>query len=304
MSWIIIGAVVLIFGAMAGLAFGAYTLLTPNRTSQDRLRDIAPKAGLNNQRDEAVDKIAERISRLANPTDEEERSLLRLEMVRAGYNNRHALEFFSAIRVMLALALPLLVVPTFIGVEKLTTTFGAVIVTAAIGYYVPRLLLTSQIETRQKKLSKPFPDALDLLVSSVEAGLGLDAAFRRVAEEMTTAAPELSKEFQLVNHEISAGVTRIDALRHLADRTGLDEVVALVNMLVQADRFGTSIARSLRVHSSITRQKRMSKAEEEAAKVSPKLTIVMILFLLPCLMVLLLGPAMINIKRIFIDGGE
>ena len=134
-----------------------------------------------------------------------------------------------------------------------------------------------------------------ILSSLVEAGLGLDAAFRRVAEEIEGTAPELSLEFQMVNHEISAGFSRVDALKRLQERTGMDEIKSLVNMLTQAERFGTSIARSLRIHSEVTRQKRMSKAEEEAAKVSPKLTVVMILFLLPVLMTVLIGPAMINV---------
>ena len=140
-----------------------------------------------------------------------------------------------------------------------------------------------------------MPDALDLLVSCVEAGLGLDAAFRRVALEIETAAPELSREFQLVTHEVSAGVPRVEAMRHLEHRTGLDEVRSLVNMLSQAERFGTSIAKGLRSHARVTRQKRMSRAEETAAQVSPKLTVVMIITLLPCIFIVLLGPAGVKI---------
>jgi tight adherence protein C len=115
---------------------------------------------------------------------------------------------------------------------------------------------------------------------------------------METASPELSREFQLVTHEVSAGVPRVEALRHLERRTGLDEIRSLVNMLAQAERFGSSIARGLRVHSRMTRQKRMSRAEEEAAKVSPKLTVVMILFLLPVLGMVLMGPAAIKVMTI------
>ena len=144
-----------------------------------------------------------------------------------------------------------------------------------------------------------FPDALDLLVSSVESGLGIDAALKRVAREIAPASPQLANELQLVNHEIAGGVPRLEALRRLAARTGVDEIKSLVNMLTQAERFGTSIARSLRVHSRVTRQRRMSKAEEEAAKVGPKITIVMIVFMLPCLMVVLLGPAGVRIINNF-----
>ena len=141
---------------------------------------------------------------------------------------------------------------------------------------------------------------MDFLVSTVEAGLGLDAAFRRVADELESTSPELAREFKMINHEVSAGVARTDALKHLAERTGLEEIHSLVNMLTQAERFGTSIAHSLRIFSDITRQKRMARAEEEAAKISPKLTVVMILFLMPTLMVILLGPAGINIKNNFL----
>lgn len=298
-AMILFAAIGLIFLTVGGAAYGVFVYMNPTRTATDRLREMTGTGTrLNIERDEAVDKITERLATLANPSSDEEKSLLRLRLMQAGYSQRHALEVFNAIRVGLAIGMPLIMSPVA-ATMSLTYMAGIVVVLATAGYYVPSILIGSMITTRQKKLLKPFPDALDMLVSSVEAGLGLDAAFRRVAEEMETAAPELAKEFQLVNHEISAGVTRIDALKHLAARTGLDEINALVNMLAQAERFGTSIARSLRVHSNMTRQKRMSKAEEEAAKVSPKLTIVMILFLLPCLMVVLIGPAVVNIKNAF-----
>jgi len=172
---------------------------------------------------------------------------------------------------------------------------GAVVVAVAIGYYAPAFYVKNLMNKRQAELLKSFPDALDLLVSCVEAGLGLDAAFRRVAMEMETAAPDLAREFQLVTHEVSAGVPRVEALRHLESRTGLDEVRSLVNMLAQAERFGTSIAKGLRIHAKVTRQKRMSRAEEVAAQVSPKLTVVMIAALLPAIFIILLGPAGVKI---------
>ncbi len=292
-----IGAVTLLMlvTAITG-TLGAYAWFNRPKSSNERLQEMTGVANASNRpRDEAVDKIAQRLSALANPANEDERSKLRQRMVQAGYTSRHALEWFSATRVALAVVLPLLVVPAVLTGASVVKIVGGVVFVCAIGYYLPAVVLTSQLQNRQKRLLKPFPDAMDLLVSSVEAGLGLDAAFRRVADEMESAAPELAKEFQLVNHEISAGVTRQEALRHLAGRTGLEEVSSLVNMLTQAERFGTSIARSLRIHSSMTRQKRMSRAEEEAAKVSPKLTVVMILFLLPCLVMMLMGPAAINV---------
>lgn len=295
-NWMMFVVVAMIILATSGLVFGIYTLFNPTRTSSDRLRDMTG-AKVQPARDEAVEKIAQRLGQLANPSNEDEKTKLRLEMVQAGYTSRSALELYNATRAALAIALPVLLLPAFASAMSMTTLLAGTLVFASLGYYLPIAVLGSQIAARQKKILHPFPDALDLLVSSVEAGLGLDAAFRRVADEMEAAAPELAREFQLVNHEISAGVPRIESLKHLAGRTGLDEIGSLVNMLTQAERFGTSIARSLRVHASITRQKRMSKAEEEAAKVSPKLTIIMILFLLPCLITVLLGPAIVNIKN-------
>jgi tight adherence protein C len=146
-------------------------------------------------------------------------------------------------------------------------------------------------------LLRPFPDALDLLVSAVEAGLGLDAALQRVAVEMNTAAPELSGELQLVNDEIAAGVHRIEALRRLDERNGLEEVRSLCNVLIQAERYGTSIAKALRAHSHLVRRHRMLRAEERAAKLTPKLTIIMILFILPALFTVLIGPTIVNITQ-------
>lgn len=282
--------------AVVALVIGAYIFFNPQRSAQDRLRDMTGRPGLQ-QDDEQMRAIAERLSALANPSSEEEQNILRLKLVQAGYTHRQALEFFNALRVALAIGLPVLLVPTLFGTDDLLWLAGGVLVLAGAGYYIPQVVIDSRITARQRKLLAPFPDALDLLVTSVEAGLGLDAAFRRVAEELRGAAPELAFEFMLVNQQTSAGVSRIDALRNLAKRTGLSEVKQLVNMLAQSERFGTSIARSLRVHSENTRAIRMARAEEEAAKVSPKLTVVMILFLLPCLIVVLLGPAVIQIKN-------
>ena len=168
---------------------------------------------------------------------------------------------------------------------------------ASLGYYLPAVVLDWRIRQRQASILRPFPDALDLLVCCVEAGLGLDAAFRRVAEEMAPAAPLLAQELSLVNHEIAAGVPRADALKRLDSRTGLSEMGSLVSVLVQADRFGTSVAKALRIHAELVRSRRMIAAEEKAAQISPKLTVVMILFILPALMVVLVGPAIINIAK-------
>ena len=294
-------AVVVVGAAM----YGVNTLMNPTRTAQDRLRDLREQDQADDgftlggeEPEGQVEQIAERLGRLAQPASEEDINRMRNSLQHAGYRNRHALEVFNGVRVTAALVLPLFVIPIASGMS-LTTLAGAVVFAAATGYYLPYLILQNNVEKRQKMLLSAFPDSLDLLVSSVEAGLGLDAAFRRVAAEMEAAAPALAREFQMVNHEISAGINRVDALRHLETRTGLEEVRSLVNMLAQSERFGTSVAKSLRIHAKVVRQKRMSRAEEEAAKVSPKLTVVMIIFLLPVLMSILMGPAMIRVFNTF-----
>lgn len=296
----------LVFLVVGGFFYGLYVLLNPTRTASDRLRDLQGKTGeiaetydiiAVDKPDDGVAGVASKLGQLAAPTSEEDKNKQRLVLLQAGYKNRHALEIFNGVRVTMALCLPLIVAP-FAGTLGFTKVAMAVVFASAAGYYGPAIWISNITDKRKRTLLKSFPDALDLLVSCVEAGLGLDAAFRRVAIELETAAPELSREFQIVTHEISAGVPRVEALRHLERRTGLDEVRSLVNMLAQAERFGTSIAKGLRVHAKMTRQKRASKAEEEAAKVSPKLTVIMIIFLLPVLGMFLMGPAIIKVITI------
>jgi tight adherence protein C len=165
------------------------------------------------------------------------------------------------------------------------------------GYLLPDMWLVWRVSSRQHRLRKGLPDSLDLLVICVEAGLGLDQALLRVAEELRITHPELCEELQLVNLEMRVGKTRIEALRELAKRTGLDDIKALVSMLIQTERFGTSIAQSLRVHSDDLRMKRRQRAEEKAAKMSVKMVPVLVFFIFPALMVVILGPAVLQIMR-------
>lgn len=279
-----------------GAVFGIQLLLNPKRSADDRLREITGGPSADGEEDTAVAAaIAERLSTLAAPSDDEELGILKAKLYQAGYRSKRAVELFNGLRVGLCFGLPVVLSPILANLGSWLWMSGGVVFFALVGYMVPMMVVNSRITARQQVLLKPFPDALDLLVTSVEAGLGIDAAFRRVADEIGGAAPELAAEFQMVNHEINAGVPRVQAMKHMAERSGLDEIKSLVNMLTQAERFGTSIARALRIHAETTRQKRMSAAEEKAAQVSPKLTIVMILFLMPCLMVILLGPAALRV---------
>jgi tight adherence protein C len=166
-----------------------------------------------------------------------------------------------------------------------------------LGFLLPELWLTLRVQRRQHKIRLALADVLDLLVVCVEAGLGLDQALVRVAEELRLAHPELSEELQLVHLEMRVGKSRLEALRELGARTGVDDIKALVAMLIQTDRFGTSVAQSLRVHADSMRTKRRQRAEEAAAKAPVKMVPVLVFFIFPALFVVILGPAVITLLR-------
>lgn len=295
----VIAAVILAL-AVVGVAWGLYQLVFPDRTAADRIAALTGGVEEGRPKPRAVElgTLAKQAAKLG-VQDEEHASALRRRLMQAGYRERNSVEVYSALRAGLALVgalIGFLVIPKSSLALMLLGALGG----ATIGYYGPAIWVSNKLQNRQSDLLKAFPDALDLLVSCVEAGLGLDAAFRRVADEMGSSAPELSKEFQVVTNEVNAGVPRAEALHRLGERTGLEEITSLVNVLVQAERFGTSVARSLRVHSEMVRTKRMQRAEEKAAQVSPKLTVAMIIFILPCLLIILLGPALINVKNVLL----
>ncbi len=299
MSWLVLGFVVVT--VVSGISFATYTILYPETTPVDRLERLTHAAArfeaagrITTRDDAAVERIAARLGRLAQGDDQDQINELRDQLKHAGYRHRRAVEVFQGIRVAAFFGLAVLAAPATLFMGS-TSAVVLMVVAAGIGYYVPLFALNLLATNRQSDLLNSYPDALDLLVISVESGLGLDAAFRRVATEMRTVSPTLAKEFSLVNTEISAGIERIVALRHLQERTGLDDVRSLVNMLQQAERYGSSIAQSLRLYSNIGREKRMARAEEKAGQVSSKLTIIMIIFLLPVLMAILLAPSFIRI---------
>jgi len=173
---------------------------------------------------------------------------------------------------------------------------------AIMGYYFPDLWLRFKIARRKEVILKAFPDALDLLVVCVEAGMGLDSAINRVAKEIKLNYKVLSDELTLYNLELRAGKLRKDALKNLAMRTDLDEVNNLVTLLIQTDKFGTSVAQALTVYSDTMRTQRYQRAEEMAAKIPVKLIFPLILFIFPSLFVAILGPAAINIYKVLIKG--
>jgi tight adherence protein C len=166
-----------------------------------------------------------------------------------------------------------------------------------LGYVLPSFILKRLIKRRQERIRLSLADALDLAVVCTEAGLGLDQAIQRVAEELRHAHPELSDEFRLINLEMRAGKPRAEALRNLATRTGVDDVRALVGVLIQTDRFGTSLAQALRVHSDAMRTERRQRAEERAAKTTIKMVPVLVIFIFPSMFIVIIGPALIQLIR-------
>jgi tight adherence protein C len=218
-------------------------------------------------------------------------------MMRAGYHRPEAVTAMRGAKIMLPPILLALVY--FTGVYVHSPAF--ILPLAALGgYLLPDFWLTWRIRKRQRVIRLGMPDALDLLVICVEAGLALDQAILRVAQELRIAHPELSEELDLVSAEMRLGKTRMDALRELATRTGVEDIKSLVAMLIQTDRFGTSIAQSLRVHSDDLRSKRRQRAEEAAAKTTVKMVPPLVFFIFPALFVVILGPAVITISKEFL----
>jgi tight adherence protein C len=218
-------------------------------------------------------------------------------MQRAGLRRPDVIMAINGTKILLPIAFMLVVV--FTGIYR-WNPISMLALAALLGYLIPETWLLWRIQARQHRLRLAIPDGLDLMVICVEAGLGLDQALLRVSQELELTHPELSEELQLVNTEMRLGKSRTDALRELARRTGLDDLKALVGMLVQTERFGTSIAQSLRVFSDDLRLKRRQRAEEAAAKISVKMVPVLVFFIFPALMVVILGPAAITIMRQFL----
>ena len=228
------------------------------------------------------------------PGEEKEAPRSQLLMARAGYRNPEVIMAIRGLKILIPVVLIGLVF--FTGFYRLNPFF-ILLLAAIAGYLIPEMWLLWRVSSRQKKLRRGLPDGLDLLVICVEAGLGLDQAFMKVAEELRIAHPELSEELHLVNLEMRIGKTRLEALRELARRTGLEDIKSLVAMLIQTDRFGTSVAQSLRVYSDELRVKRRQRAEEMSAKTSVKMVPALVLFIFPALMVVILGPAVIQLMR-------
>jgi tight adherence protein C len=279
--------------ALAVFAFGA-AAYAPSSIIGSRLRALSwnrPQAQEKPAIKERIEQALDPLSK-ALPLSADDSNRTRAWMIQAGYREQRHMTIYQGIRVLFA-AVGFFSVIVISGFKSPPLLLGV----TALGFFIPRFFLKRKINDRQMPIRPGMPDAPALTVISVEAGLSLDQAMMRVGEDLRHAHPELADEFYLMNLELRAGKPRAEALRNLYNRTGVDDIKALVTTLVQTDRFGTSIAQALRVHSDSLRTERRQRAEEQAAKTTIKMVPPLVVFVLPSIIIVTLGPAIISLYR-------
>jgi tight adherence protein C len=288
----VFGCVALLTGVVANLVLER---LTPE---QRRLRAVAPSATNvlleQVQLAETTDPTLRQLSKIV-PKSPKEMTRLRRRLGMAGLHDLRAAIVYSLSEIGLPVVVGLSAVMTIGGSDGLV--IGAI--AAVFGYLAPGIWLHRRTTQRQKKIHNGLPDALDLFIVCMEAGSSLDQAIVKASEELEISHPELTQELRFITTEIRAGKPRLEAFKNFANRTGVDDVRALVAMLVQTDRFGTSVAQALRTHASTSRTKRRQAAEERAGKVGVKLVFPLVLCLFPAVYVVCMGPVVIRIYRAF-----
>lgn len=306
----------LIFVAVMLAVLGAGALFTRNpvqrrlsgnapgrETKRRRGKDETPTLRANVEREGVWDEIVKPLEKYFVDQQENSQSNLRMRLMQAGFVGTNVVRNYFLIRTILAIGVPaafLFLVPTIAGdmsVRKIMLlTFGL----GLAGLYLPGIFISSRVDRRQRAIAEAFPDALDMLVVCVEAGLGLDAAFTRVGTHIAPAHPILASELGMVSLELRAGKSRADALRNFSKRIGLREVNSFVTLLLQSDALGASIGKTLRIHSEEMRANRMLRAEEMAHKLPVKLTIPLVLCILPVMFLAVMLPGMLTIFRVII----
>jgi tight adherence protein C len=305
-----------IFVCVTLLAVGAYWLVArPASAATERLRRMGDLERLGRgasavaatapSGEAAVASLAERVAaplqRLAPPSAAEAKKLQK-QLMQAGYRSPSAPMTFRAVHFGAMAALPgAVALACAVFARPLDSALTWILLAFVAGFFLPRYVLRKLVKRRQQLVQWGLADALDLMVVSIEAGLGLNAALVRVGEELKDVHLDISEEFELTNLEIRVGRDRDEALRNLAERTGVDDLRSLVAMLIQADRFGTSIARAVRVYSDSLRTKRRQRAEQAAQKAAVKLLFPLSCFLFPTLFIAILGPAFLNLLDTFIQ---
>lgn len=302
-------------GAFLAIGLGVWAALSlmadRKSTPEDRLRRLMEQASgarrtgqtIGKKRQDTMQKrltnVAEQVGKSMKPSNEEEIGKIKLRLLNAGFRSENAVQVYMGLKLTCFLLALAITGPYVLTRYSITDTNGLMILVigSAIGLYLPGIALSIRKGQREESIFLSLPDALDLMVVCVEAGLGLDAAMRRVATELINSAPVLCEEFAIANFQIQMGRPRKDVLRDLGVRTGVNDVRSLAAVLIQAERFGSSIATALRVQSDSMRTKRRQLAEERAAKTAVKLLFPLVLFIFPGIFVVLVGPAAIQISE-------
>ncbi|MGE0129702.1 MAG: type II secretion system F family protein [Blastocatellales bacterium] len=297
-----------VFGFIVFGAVGIYwTMFRQPSAASYRLNQLRRQdAGINVDVTEPLakkftERVAEPVNRILPPSPAEAAKLQK-KLMYAGYRSQNATIIYRAIQLLCLVGVPAITIAFLITIGRplgssLTYLVGSVL----SGFFIPRYVLDYLTKSRQQRLRWGMADALDLLVVSVEAGLGVNSAMVRVSDELKEVHPEIAEEFELVNLEIRVGRGRDEALRNLAERSGVDDLRGLCAMLIQADRFGSSIARAIRAYSDALRTKRRQRAEQAAQKAAIKLLMPLALFLFPTLFIAMLGPAVIQLSDNFFN---
>jgi tight adherence protein C len=296
------------FGIVAGIWAVLSMISNRNSRAADRLARFSRPQSLVDMEDPNVKQKSERLQGLLDtakalssplmPQTELEQSALKQKLANAGFRSDAAPMIYSGLRLASLMLFFVVSAAAFIPGRPLGwSTLQYVVILTGIGFYLPAMILWWIKRKRQEEIFLSLPDALDLLVVCVESGLGLDAAMRKVTEEMGTHAKIICEEFSLANFQLQMGRPRREVLHDLGVRTGVDDVRSLAAILIQADRFGSSIAQALRVQSDSMRTRRKQLAEEKAAKTAVQLLFPLILFIFPGIFVVLVGPAAINIME-------
>ena len=299
----------ILFLTLLFIAVFSILLLIIYKFSADPARKRASSFSIDNQSNtdgsdlvSILVRVVDPISRLALPSEGWDKSPLQLKFVNAGWRTTDAPKLYFGIKSLLTISFPIIAyffLDKSIQAENASELLFVLILFAGLGYYLPNIVLSNMVKKRQQEIVETLPDATDLLIICMEAGLSFDQALAKVASEIKLKSEILSQELELLLMEVRSGFTRERALRNLALRTGVEEIDGLATMVIQSERFGTSIGDALRIHAETARTKRRQKAEETASKIALKLLFPLLFFLMPAIFIVLLTPALMQLKAAF-----
>jgi tight adherence protein C len=303
MDLVVMLPLVVVFASVAIAAAAVMWLLTDPQLAERRLSTVTAGSTPAAVRQPLLgDRIPKAVQRIRSFVPKSPKAMNRIErlMASAGHHGPWPATIFGAAQLAVPIAFFGTVVWLF-GSDGVVLLFA--VIAGMIGYFVPTLWLGRSIEKRRREIQNGLPDAIDLMIVCIESGSGIDQALKRVAEELALPYPALAAELEMISAETRAGKPRLEAFKNFASRTKVEDVRSLVAMLIQTDRFGTSIGMALRTHAETSRTKRRQRAEEKAAKLAVKLLFPLIFCLFPAFYVVVLGPSMLNIFRHFVYGG-